>query len=107
MSSTVTNVGPLRHLLPVGSWLGTLACRAVRQSRMGRDHLLNESRARLYQDQRTRHPWHRLPCQQDRLKGEGRPGTFEGLSLPPVFSHSPICYPCSPLINKREGKAPN
>ena len=50
MSSTVTNVGPLRHLLSVGSWLGTLVRRAVRRSGMGRDHLLNEAKAWPYQD---------------------------------------------------------
>ena len=53
MSSTVTNVGPLRRLLPVGSRFGTLVRRATRQDGMGRDHLLNEARARPYQDQRT------------------------------------------------------
>ena len=63
MSSTVTNVGPLRHQLPVGSRLGTLARRAARRSGMGRDHLLNGARARPYQDQRTWFPWHRLSCQ--------------------------------------------
>ena len=51
MSSTVTNVGPLRRLLLVGSRLGTLVRRATRQGRMGRDHLLNEARAQPYQDQ--------------------------------------------------------
>ena len=45
MSSTVANVGPLRHLLPVGSRLGTLARRTVRRSRMGRDHLLKQSQS--------------------------------------------------------------
>ena len=63
MSSTVTNVGSLRHLLPVGSWLGTLVRRAARCSGMGRDHLPNEARAWPYQDQQTCYPWHRLPCQ--------------------------------------------
>ena len=43
MSSTVTNEGPLRRLLPVGLRLGTLVRRAARQGRMGRDHLLNEA----------------------------------------------------------------
>ena len=46
MSSTVTNVGPLRHLLPVGSRLDTLVRRAARKDGMGRDPLLNEARAR-------------------------------------------------------------
>ena len=50
MSSTVTNVGPLCHLLHVGSWLGTLVRRAARRGRMGRDHLLNEAKAWPYQD---------------------------------------------------------
>ena len=40
MSSTVTNVGPLRHLLPVGSRLDTLVHRAAHRGGMGRDHLL-------------------------------------------------------------------
>ena len=48
MSSTVTNVGPLRHLLPVGSQLSTLARRAARRGGMGRDHLLNEARVWPY-----------------------------------------------------------
>ena len=104
MSSTVTNVGPLHHLLPLGSWLDILARRATRQSGMGRDHLLNKARARPYQDQRMCYPWHRLPCQQGRLKGKGRPNTFEGPSLPLVFLLSPVCNPCSPLIYKREGR---
>ena len=56
MSSTVTNEGPLRRLLPVGLRLGTLVRRAARQGRMGRDHLLNKARARHYQDQRTCYP---------------------------------------------------
>ena len=51
MSSTVTNVWPLRRLLPVGSRLGILVRRTARQGEMGRDHLLNEARARPYQDQ--------------------------------------------------------
>ena len=51
MSSIVMNVGPLHHLLPVGSRLGTLVRRAARRGRMGRDHLLNEARARPYLDQ--------------------------------------------------------
>ena len=62
MSSTVMTVEPLRRLLPIGSRLGTLVRRAARRGRMGRDHLLNEARARPYQDQRTCYPWHRLPC---------------------------------------------
>ena len=77
MSSTVMNVGPLCHLLPVGPWLGTLARRTVRRSRMRRDHLLNEARARPFEDQQTCYPWHCLPCQQGKLKGKERPGTFE------------------------------
>ena len=85
MSSTVRDVGPLRRLLPIGSRLGTLVRRAARQSGMGRDHLPSEARAWSFLDQRTCHPWHRLPCQQGRLKGKGRPGTFEGPSLPLVF----------------------
>ena len=51
MSSTVTNVGPLRRLLPIGSWLGTLVRGAAHRSGMGRDHLPNEARAQSYQDQ--------------------------------------------------------
>ena len=51
MSSTVTNVGPLCRLLPIGSWLGTLMRRAARQGGTGRDHLLNEARVWPYQDQ--------------------------------------------------------
>ena len=90
MSSTITNVGPLRRLLPVGSRLDTLVRRAVRRGGMGRDHLLNEARARPYQDQRTCYPWHRLPCQWDWLRGKGRPGIFEGLSWPLVLFLSPI-----------------
>ena len=62
MSSTVTNVGPLRRLLPVGSRLGTLVRRAAHRDGMGRDHLLNKARARPYQDQRTYYLWHHLPC---------------------------------------------
>ena len=107
MSSAVMNVGPLHHLLPIGSWLGTLVRRAVHQDRMGCGHLLNEARVRPYQDQRTCYPWHLLSCQQDRLEGKGRPGTFEGPSLPLVFPLSPIFHPCSPLIYKREGRAPH
>ena len=114
MSSTVMNVGPLRHLLLVGSQLSTLARCAARRSGMGCDHLLNEARAHLlneararpYQDQRTCYPWHGLPCQQGRLKRKGRPGTFEGPSLPLVFPLSTICNPYSPLVYKREGRAP-
>ena len=45
MSSTVTNVGPLRRLLLVGSWLCTLARRTIRRSRMGRDHLLKQGQS--------------------------------------------------------------
>ena len=96
MSSTVANVGPLRRLVPVGSRLGSLVRRAAHRGRMGRNHLLNEARAWSYQDHRTCYPWHRLPCEQGRLKGKGRPGTFEGPSLPLVFLLSPICNPCSP-----------
>ena len=40
MSPTVTNIGPLRRLLPVGSRLGTLVRRVARRGGMGRDHLL-------------------------------------------------------------------
>ena len=50
MSSTVMNVGPLCHLLSIGSRLSTLVHRAVRWGGMGRDHLLNEAKARPYQD---------------------------------------------------------
>ena len=107
MSSTVTNVRHLRHLLPIGSWLDTLARRAARRGEIGRDHLLNEARAWPYQDHRTCYPWHHLPCQQGRLKGKERPGTFEGPSLPLIFLLSPICNPCSSLIYKREGRAPH
>ena len=45
MSSTVMNVGPLRHLLPVGSGLGTQARHTAHWSGMGCDHLLDESRS--------------------------------------------------------------
>ena len=106
ISSTVTNVGPLRRLLPVGSRLGTLVHRA-RQDRMARNHLLNKARAWPYQDHQTCYPWHRLPCQQGRLKRKERPSTFEGPSLPLVFLLSPIYKPCSPLIYKREGRVPH
>ena len=88
MSSTKMNMGPLCHLLPVESRLDTLVRRAAYRGEMGRNHLLNEARARPYQDQRTCYPWHRLPYQQGRLKGKGRPGTFEGPSLPLVFCFS-------------------
>ena len=107
MSSTVRDVGPLRRLLPIGSRLGTLVRRTARRSGMGHDHLPNEAKAWPYQDQRKCHPWHHLPCQQGRLKGEGRPGTFEGPSLPLVFPLSAIYNPCPPLVYKREGKAPH
>ena len=107
MSSTVMNVGPLRRLLPVGLRLGTLVRRTVCRGGMGRDHLLNEARARPYQGQRTCYPWRRLPYQQDRLKGKVRPGTFEGSSLTLVFSFSLICNPCFSLVYKREGRAPH
>ena len=96
MSSTVTNMGLLCHLLPIGPRLGTVVRRAARRGGTGRDHLLNEVRVRPYQDQRTCYPWHRLPCQRDRLKEKGRSGTFEGPSLPLVFSLSPIYNPYSP-----------
>ena len=56
MSSTVTSMGPLRPLLPVGSRLGTLVRRAARWGGMGRDHLLNEARAWPYQDHQTCYP---------------------------------------------------
>ena len=39
MSSTVTNVGPLRCLLPEGSWLGTLVRHAICRGGMGHDNL--------------------------------------------------------------------
>ena len=107
MSSTVANVGPLRHLLPVGSRLGTLARRAIRRGRMGRDHLLNKARAWPYQDQQMCYPWHCLPYQRGWLRGKGRPGTFEGPSWPLVFLLSPIRNTCSLLIYKREGRAPH
>ena len=50
MSSTVTSMGPLRHLLPVGSWLSTLVRHTARWGGMGHDHLLNEAKAWPYQD---------------------------------------------------------
>ena len=56
MSSTVTNVGHIRRLLPIGSRLGTLVRRAARRGGTGRDHLLNEARVQPYQDQRTCYP---------------------------------------------------
>ena len=68
MSSTITNVGPLRRLLPVGSRFGTLVRHAIRWDGIGHDHLLNKARARPYQDQRTCYPWHRLPFQRGWLK---------------------------------------
>ena len=97
MSSIVMNLGPLRHLLPVGSWLGTLARRTIRRSRMGRDHLLNEARAWPYQDQRTCYPWHCLSCQGDSVRGRGGPNIVEGSPWPLVFLHSPICKSLLPL----------
>ena len=51
MSSIVTNVGPLRRLLPIGSRFGTLVRCAARRDGMGHDHLLNKARARPYLDQ--------------------------------------------------------
>ena len=107
MSSIVTNMGPLRRLLPIGSRLGTLVRRAARRGEMGRDHLLNEARAWPYQDQRMYYPWHHLPCQRGWLRGKGRPNTFKGLSWPLFFLLSPIYNPWSPLIYKREGRAPH
>ena len=107
MSSTVTNMWPLRRLLPIGSRLGTLVRRAARRGGMGHDHLLNEARARPYQGHRTCYPWHHLSCQHCRLNGKGRPSTFEGPSLPLVFLLSPIYSPYFPLIYKREGRAPH
>ena len=42
MSSTVTDVGSLSHLLPVGSRFSTLVRRVAHRGGMGRDHLLTK-----------------------------------------------------------------
>ena len=73
---------------------------------MGRDHLMNEARARPYQDQRTCYPWHRLPGQQGRLKGKGRPDTFEGPSLPLIFLFLPYVIPAPPRSIKGRAEHP-
>ena len=81
MSSTVTNVRPIRHLLPVGSWFSTLVCRAARRGGMGRDHLLTKPEHGIISGEMPSmtlsgsadmhlawsYPWHRLPCQRGSL----------------------------------------
>ena len=97
MSCKVMNMGPLHHLILVGSWLGILVCRAAHRGRMGHDHLLNEARAWPYQDQRTCYPWHCFSCQGDSLRGKGGPGIIEGSPWPLVFLPSSICKSLLPL----------
>ena len=110
MSSTVTNMGPLRRLLPIGSRLGTLVLHAVHRGGMGRDHLLNEARAWPYQDQRacTQHgAIHGTVCYVSGARSEEKedPASLKDLIVL-WFSSLPIYNPCFPLVYKREGRAP-
>ena len=108
-SSTVMDVQSLRRPLPVGLRINTSVHRTARRGGMGHSHLQIKLDRGIINGRRPAwsYPSHRLPCQHSWLRGKGRPGTFEEPSLPLVFLLSPICNPCSPLVYKREGRAPH
>ena len=120
-SPTVTDVRSLYRLLLVWPLISTLVRRAAHRGGMGRDNPVTMLGHGIVSGQTPstalsgsvdmRPGWgyscHRLPCQQGPHRGNGRPSTFEGPSLPLVFSLSPIYNPCSPMVYKREGRAPH
>ena len=115
MSSTVTNVGSLRRLLPTGSWLGTLVRRAARRGRMGLGNSLTVPGHGIVSGQMLSAALSGSPNvlslassvmsigqTQRKRKTQHLRRTFFASS----FLLSPICNPCSLLIYRREGRAP-
>ena len=73
---------------------------------MGRDHLLNEARARPYQDQRMCYHWHCLPCQRASSEEKEDPAPLKDLLVLWFFLLPPSVIPAPPWSIKGRTEHP-
>ena len=106
-SSMMTNGQSPCHPLHMRSEIDNPVRHAARRGETGRIHLLNEARA--WPTKINKHATPDTVCHvmQGRRGKKGGPRSFKGPSIPWYFPLSPICNPCSPLVYKREGRAPH
>ena len=95
-------------LLPVESWLGTLTHRTVHRGRMGRDHSLKRSQNPALLGS-TKHAIPSVVCNVSKVDSREKEDLAPSKDLLYLwfFPLSPIYNPCSPLVYKREGRAPH
>ena len=106
-SSVVANEQSLRHPLPTGSKINNPVRHATHGGGTGHTHLLNEARAWPLKINNHATPDTVYHVMHGRHGKKGDPDPSKDLLYSWYFPLSLICNPCSPLVYKREGRAPH